>query len=51
MKNRSLEWINGFLIGVVICLLFYSCTHNPLMAEPLARGDAEWNPLYVKVVD
>ena len=51
MKNRSIEWINGFLVGMVLCLLFYSLTHNSLTATEYVKGDSKWNPLYVKVVD
>ena len=51
MKNKSLEWINGFLIGLIICLLCYACTHNPLNAEGYGELGTMFNPMYVKIVD
>ena len=51
-KNKTTDYILGFITGGAISLAVYSCT-SPLNANDdyLTRGETEWNPLYVKVVD
>ena len=49
MKNKSKEYTIGFLMGIIMCLTFYACSHSPLQADYFEMGSIN-NPMYVKVV-
>ena len=48
--KKSLDYIFGIITGISIMIAIWSCT-NPLQAGDYTRGDNEWNPLYVKIVE
>lgn len=52
MKNKTMDYILGFITGIAVSLALYSCT-SPLNADDVysTRGNSEFYPLYVKVVD
>ena len=52
MKNKTTDYILGFITGIAIMIAIYSCT-SPLNADEnySTRGNSEFYPLYVKVVD
>tara|TARA_R110002110_G_scaffold147162_3_gene337575 strand:- start:2187 stop:2351 length:165 start_codon:yes stop_codon:yes gene_type:complete len=54
MKNKTTDYILGMITGIAIMIAAYSCT-SPLSADGSSisstRGDYEWNPIYVKVVE
>ena len=54
MKNKTTDYILGMITGVAIMIALWSCS-SPLNADQSSisstRGDYEWNPLYVKVVE
>ena len=54
MKNKTTDYILGMITGISIMIALWSCS-SPLNADEssmsLTRGDHEWNPLYVKVVN
>ena len=54
MKNKTTDYILGFITGIAIMIAIYSCT-SPLNADESylssGRGDTQWNPVYVKIVE
>ena len=52
MKNKTMDYILGFITGIAVSLALYSCT-SPLNADDVysTRGNSEFYPLYVKVVE
>ena len=51
MKNKTTDYILGFITGIAIMIALYSCTTSKLYAYESSRGDSRYNPLYVKVVE
>ncbi len=49
MKDKSKEYIIGLLVGVIICLTFYACSHTTLQANSFEKG-TRYNPMYVRIV-
>ena len=53
-KNKTTDYILGMITGIAIMIALWSCS-SPLNADQSSisstRGDYEWNPLYVKVVE
>ena len=47
--NQSREYIIGIITGLVIAMVFYSCT-SPLQADVFEIG-TEFNPMYLKIVE
>tara|TARA_R100000781_G_scaffold364_1_gene561 strand:+ start:4100 stop:4264 length:165 start_codon:yes stop_codon:yes gene_type:complete len=54
MKNKTTDYILGMITGIAIMIALWGCS-SPLNANDdsilLTRGDHEWNPIYVKVVE
>ena len=50
MRNKTTDYILGMITGIAIMIAVYSCT-SPLNADEFTRGDSQWNPLYVKIVE
>ena len=49
MKNKTTDYILGFITAVAIMIAIWSCT-NPLQADGFEPGTI-LNPLYVKIVE
>ena len=51
MKDKTLDYILGFICGVCVMVAVWSCT-SPLNADDYSTvGHSKYNPLYVKVVE
>ena len=62
MKNKTTDYILGFITGVAVVIAVYSFSTSKLYADDFydsydddnyvsSRGDSKYNPLYVKVVE
>ena len=51
MKNKSTDFITGFVFGILICFTIWACTGTTAIADNWAAGEVKWKPLYVVVVE
>ena len=55
MKNKTTDYILGFITGIAISIAAYSCTTSPLQADESYSSSSPSgsiiDPIYVKLVD
>ena len=55
MKNKTTDYILGFITGIAISIAAYSCTTSPLQADESYSSSGpsggRFDPIYVKIVE
>ena len=50
VKTISNDFMKGFFWGIVFAIIWY-LQADPLIATDFQRGDVEWKPIYVYIVN